>query len=346
MMDSELFDQVRVTEKGAICLGRSLVCDGFAPGYRAAAFTHIHRDHIGDAFDTCMHQYPVYVSKITSELLEAITEDTYRGRTQFRVVDYDSPQHIRINGHADYLKLIESSHMLGASQIMLTTHDRIKILYSGDISPDDEPPKCDVLVIDSTHGRPSLDKKMDPESLERRFRETVVNGIVNQKPICIHAHRGKLQHLMHLLSVHHEVGSDIPFLAQRTDINVAAVYNKYGFKIRDLTDVAEYEGEEITSGDFPWIEFSASMDKTQREKQGRVSRVTVSGSYGNATMKQNGEKCWIASDAHAQFTDILEYVKKALPQVVVTDGSRTGHGPKLAETIQSDLGIPSKTMPN
>ena len=346
MTENKLFDQVRITDEGAICLGRSLVCDGFASGYHAAAFTHIHHDHIGDAFNTCMHQYPVYVSKITGELLEAITEDIYRSRTQFRVVDYDSPQYIQIDGHADYLKLIESNHILGSSQIMLTTYDKIKILYSGDISPDDEPPECDVLVIDSTHGSPNLDKKIDTESLERRFLDAIINNIVNQKPVCIHANRGNLQHLMHLLSMHHDIGIDIPFLARKIDMNVAAVYDKYGFKIRKLTDVTEYEGEEITSGDYPWIEFTASMDLTQREKQSRVSRVTVSGSYGSVVMKQNEKQCWIASNTHAQFTDILEYVQKAQPQVVVTDGSRTGHGLKLAEIIQSNFGIPSKTMPS
>ena len=346
MIDSDLFNQVQITEKGAICLGKSLVCDGFESGYHAAAFTHIHQDHIGDDFDRCMHQYPVYVSKITSELLEAITEDTYRGRTQFRIIDYNSPQYIRINEHGDYLKLLESSHMLGSSQILLTTHEKIKILYSGDISPYDKPPDCDVLVIDSTHGNPNLDKKIDAESLERRFTDVVIDNIVNQKPVCIHAHRGNLQHLMHLLSVHDDLGDDVPFLTRKTDISVAAVYNKYGFKIRNLTDATEYEGEEITSGDYPWIEFCTSMDQTQKEKQGKVSRVTISGSYGSAVMKQNEEKSWMASDAHAQFTDILKYVSKAQPRVVITDGSRTSHGSTLADTIQSDLGILSKTMPS
>ncbi len=346
MSDNKLFDQVQITESGAICLGKSLVCDGFESRHHVAAFTHIHSDHIDDVFDRCMHQYPVYMSKITGDLLEAITKDTYRGRTQFRVVDYDSPQQIQIKGHTNYLKLIESSHILGSSQILLTTHDKIKILYSGDISPYDEPPECNVLVIDSTHGSPNMDKKIDPESLERRFLDVVVDCIVNQKPVCIHAHRGKMQHLMHLLSTYHDIGNDIPFLAREVDIRVAAVYDKYGFNIRNLINATEYEGEEITSGDYPWIEFSASMAHTQSEKQGRVSRITVSGSYGSAVMKQNEKQCWIASDTHAQFMDILEYIKKAQPQVVVTDNSRTCHGLELAEIIHSNLGIPSKSMPS
>ena len=251
-------------------------------------FTHIHSDHLNDSFGSCLHQYPIYVSKITAELIEAVMEDTYHGRTQFQMVDYDSPQHIRFNDHVDYITLIESSHMLGSSQVMLTTHDKIKILYSGDISPDDEPPECDVLILDSTHGSPRLDKKIDPISSKERFREAVAEQIVNQKPVCIHAHQGELQHLMHILSEHRDISHDVPFLACRIAINIASVYKKYGFKMRDVIDADIYEGKEITFKDYPWIDFSTSMSKTAMEREGRVTSIFVRGSFGRVVMSENG----------------------------------------------------------
>ena len=154
MNKDELFSQVKITDSGAICLGKSLVCDGFERGYHAAVFTHIHADHISNSFETCMHQYKVHASKITGDLLEAITNDTYSGRTQFNRINYGCPQLIKFNDRGDFLTLLESKHMLGSSQVLLHTHDNLKLLYSGDISPQDHPPKCDVLVIDSTHGEP------------------------------------------------------------------------------------------------------------------------------------------------------------------------------------------------
>ena len=54
MNDKELLSKIRISENGAICLDKSLVCDGFASGYDNAAFTHIHSDHVDKYFDTCM----------------------------------------------------------------------------------------------------------------------------------------------------------------------------------------------------------------------------------------------------------------------------------------------------
>ena len=92
--------------------------------------------------------------------------------------------------------------MLGSSQVFLQTHDKLKIAYSGDISPLDTPQKCDILVIDSTHGDPRFDKIIDGKSLERRLVDIVIDAIDNGKPVCVHAHRGRLQHIMHLLWVY------------------------------------------------------------------------------------------------------------------------------------------------
>ena len=293
-----------------------------------------------------MHHYQVYTSKITGDLLEAITGDTYSRRTQFHRIDYDEPQGIRLDGCMDYLQLLESSHMLGASQVLLTTHDHLKILYSGDISPLDTPPKCDILVIDSTHGNPNLDKNIDSGSMERRLVESVMENIASKKPVCIHAHRGKLQHIMHILSEYYDMPPNIAFLADKTDIRVADVYKKMNYGIRNLVNVREYEGREIIEDDYPYVEFNVSMDMTPRERRGKVTRIAVSGSYGSTVIREGKKGLWFASDEHAEFTDVLRYVEAAAPRVVITDGVRTTHGQTLAEEITDKLGIMAKHMPD
>ncbi|MGY5147882.1 MAG: hypothetical protein ACW9W4_07785 [Candidatus Nitrosopumilus sp. bin_7KS] len=345
MNDQELFSQVKITDSGAICLGKSIVCDGFEPGYQAAVFTHIHSDHISDSFETCMHQYDVYTSKITGELLESITEDTYIARTQLHRIDYDSPQMIKFNGNGDLMTLLESNHMLGSSQVFLQTYDKLKILYSGDISPNDHPPKCDVLVIDSTHGDPRFDKIIDNQSLERRLLEIVTESIDNGKPVCVHAHRGRLQHIMHLLSNHVDIPETVSFLGSHVDNQVAQVYAKYGIGIRPLIDTESYEAEEITHDSYPWIEFRPTPTMTKREEREQMTSLTMMGGFGKAIMRHDGEKYWMASDEHAEFSDLLRYVKEANPRIVITDGSRASFGNKLSEEITTRLGIPSKSLP-
>ena len=346
MTPDNLFSRVKITHDGAISLGGVVVCDGYEKGHSAAAFTHIHHDHMGNNFGTCMHNYPVYVSKITGDLLKAITGDNYFYRTQLHVVDYERPQHIATGKHANYLTLLESSHVLGASQILLQTSDG-DVLYSGDISPDDRPRKCDVLVVDSTHGSLHFNKRLDGDSLERRLVDAVLDSLLNKKkPVCVHAHRGKLQHLMSVLSCHHDMPADVKFLAEKIDGQVAVVYCKYGAKIRDVVTLNSYDGDEIVCGDYPWIEFRPTLDYTIKEKSQSMTRVTVSGSIGAVTIRQNDEALWIASDEHAELEGILKYIKDANPSVVITDNSsRTNNGTTLAEIIQSKLKIPSRAMP-
>lgn len=346
MMCEDLFRRAKITSDGAISLGGVLVCDGYEKGHKAAAFTHIHHDHMGNNFGTCMHNYPVYVSKITGDLLKAITDDNYFYRTQLHIIDYEEPQCIPAGGHANYLTLLESSHVLGASQILLQTNDG-SVLYSGDISPNDRPRKCDVLVIDSTHGSLRFNKHVDGGSLERRLVDAVLDSLLNKKKsVCVHAHRGKLQHLMSLLSCHRDIPSDVKFLSEKIDNRVASVYCKYGEQIRNIVPLNSYEGDEITCSDYPWIEFRPTMDRTLKEKNQSITRVTVSGSIGEVTIRQNDKELWIASDEHAELDGILKYVKDADPCAVITDNScRTNNGTTLAEIIQTKLKIPSKALP-
>lgn len=344
MVRSDLFEQVRVAPSGAICL-KSVVCDGFEPGFHAAAFTHVHSDHISGSFETCMGQYHIYVSKITRDMLEAVTDDTYRGRTQLHTINYGEPAEITHDGKADYLTLFESKHMLGSSQVFLETHDNLRVLYSGDISPDDRPPKCDALVIDSTHGDPRFDRIIDSGSLERRMYD-IVNGAISEKrPVCIHAHRGRLQHIMHRLSEPGVVRDSIPFLGGHVDLRMAQIYRKYGYGIRELKNRKSYEGDEIVCGGYPYVEFVASPNATPQEERGQAVTLNMIGGFGRATMGHKDGRHWIASDDHAEFSDILDYVREADPQMVVTDNYRGSYGMELAEQIKTRLGIPTKPLP-
>lgn len=345
MSKEDLFNQVSITGNGAICLGDSVVCDGFAPGFKAAVFTHIHSDHISSSFKTCMHQYNVYSTKITVDLLEALTDNSYAIHTQLHRLSNKESKMIRHNSTCDFLTLYESKHMLGASQVLLTTHDKLKILYSGDIAPGDSPPECDVLVLDSTHGSPVFDKKIDSPSLERRLGDIVVESLESNKPVRIQAHRGQLQEIMHMLTENPRIPHDtLQFLASAEDIRVAGIYSNNNMRIRPITDRASYEAEEIIYGNHPWIEFSANFKKSANTDS-RIVPITVSGRIGPDTMIRGEYGHWFASNKHAEFSEILDYVKKANPKAVVTDNTRSKYGRVLADEINKRLGISARTLP-
>lgn len=341
-----LFSQVKITNTGAIGLGKSVVCDGFVPGYRAAAFTHIHSDHLSGDFEACMHRYNVYMSKVTADLFEALKGEKFGMRTQFHALDYDSKRLIKLNGDGDYLVLKESKHVFAASQILLHTHDKLSIMYSGDVSPYDEPERCDILVVDSTHGDPKYDKVLHEQSLDGRFLDFVSEQIERGRPVAVHAYRGKLQYLMHVLSEHGPIPDSVAFMASKHDINMARVYRSYGKHIRDLMDMKKPQAYRVFASPYPWIEFHASGRRTNRERSNKVASVSMMGKPDDEAMIDYGDdKVWIAPTTHAEHTGLLDYVKKANPGVVVTDNHRTKHGETLADAIRTGLGIPARAMP-
>lgn len=344
MVSSKLRECVDITHNGTICMGKSLICDGFEPNYHAAAFTHAHSDHIGH-FESCMHRYNVYVSKITSDLLSALTGDKYHIHTQFHPINYDDKRMIKFNGRGDLLSLRESSHMLGASQISLLTHDKIRIHYSGDISPSDAPPRCDVLVMDSSRGAPRFNRTIEPESLERRLVDLAVGLVDRGKPVCVHAHRGKLQSTMHALSLSDKIPKDVPFLASQKEINMAAVYKKYGMTIRELQNNSGYDADEIKESGYPWIEFVSSFNKSRDEEDGLVERIEFSVTPGQAPMTSRQSFHRIASDEHAELSGLIQYAKQSQADLVVVDNHRSRLGAELAEKIRVDVGVDAIALP-
>ncbi len=348
MTDHDLFSYASVTDDGSIRLGKSVVCDGFIPGVKAAVFTHPHVDHAKNSFERCMHQYPVFMSHVTAKLLEAINNDTYELRTQLHQLDFGQSVPIRHNGSADYLTLFESKHMFGSGQVFLQTDDNVKIVYSGDISPQDKAPECDVLVIDSTHGNIRFDKQIDGESLERRLNDWVVEAINKGMSVCIHAYRGKLQHVMCSLANNSNIPNTIKFLASDTNIRMTNIYNNRDdctVQQERLLDIKSPDAENLMEERYPRIEFRDTMQHTSEENEGIMRRISITGGFGNFTAQNKNEKFWIASDEHAEFTDLIEYVKRANPRIVIIDNKRTPNGSNLATYLHDKLGILTRSMP-
>ena len=336
-----LFAKGEITHTGAVLLGNSVVCDGYAEGRKTAVFTHIHTDHT-EAFPTCLGRCDnVYVSKQTFDLLVAMEGDFLDFKNNLYPLDYNDPkmpQHEKIT-------LLESHHILGSSQVLVETNEGDKIVYSSDFTARDSVSlKCNLLILDSTHGDPRFDTVLDPESIERRFLDMVEETVKNGKPACIHAHRGRLQYVMHLLS--RKINPEVKFLASSRDINAAKVYNKYGMEIRELVDYDSYFGKKITNSTYPYLEFRPDLHLTEREEAGMKRFFLMGNPGGGSALIDHGDNSvHLEFDDHANFSDIIRYIEKASPEAVITDNYRTPHGDTLAEIITKTLNIPAKSMP-
>ena len=186
--------------------------------------------------------------------------------------------------------------MFGSGQVFLQTDDNVKIVYSGDISPYDKAPECDVLIIDSTHGNIRFDKQIDGQSLERRLNDWVVEAINKGMSVSIHAHRGKLQHIMCNLANNDNIPNTIKFLASAINIRMAIVYTNRD----DRTSTLDIKS--------PDAENSESENRLFEIQCNRLHEGTIRSITGGFGTRLQTTKINIMSD-ESQSLQILEYVK-------------------------------------
>ena len=336
-----------ITTDGAILMGNLFCCDGYSYPRKHFAFSHMHSDHT-EKLSTCLYNGQVFLTKLTRLLLEAINDENYGSdpknmtiRTQIRTLDYKESEIVSHSGIKEKITFYPSEHVLGASQVEIVTETNKKIVYSGDITSNDIPPEnIHTLIIDSTHGHPQYSKYSEPESVERRFLDKIDEVIHSDRsqPVVIHAHQGKLQEIISLISQHDEL-NNFPLHTSAKNMRIAKIYEKCGFKIRnDLLDEQSLEAEEQRdSSDWPFIQFLSSFNKMSYEKNGKAHSIFLYDSLPNGQQidetESNSTK--YATTAHTDFENIIKYVIDAKPKYVIVDNYRTKQALALTGTLQN-----------
>jgi len=366
MSESDLLKYASIGEQGSIHLGKNTVVDGYKHGREIGVFSHIHQDHI-ELFTYAMHECTaIFLSPPTYDLLAAIEQDAddsvsseiYFGGRHIHRLDFDKPvipkKFLRDIGpkkiYSDEITLKKAHHILGSSQVLLTTDDDKDIVYSSDFSyPETKPIKCDALVLDATHGDPMFNTVVDSGSLENRLVEYVGREIEAGNPVCIRAHVGRLQYVMSLLSKN--IAKNIPFLSEANTRKLAPIYKKYGMPIKEILDSHSYDGELKLEKNWPFIEFKTNAAaKSEPEMDGRSTVFHLGGLYlGKYTsFRQNPDddkNYYLEFGDHGNYDNILKYVNKCDPELVITDNYRSAWGIKLAKKIHDELDIDAIAQP-
>jgi len=371
MSKINLLKYASIGEQGSINLGKNTVVDGYKHGREIGIFSHIHYDHI-ELFTFAMHECSaIFLSPPTFDLLAALQQEegdtvsaeTYFGGRHIHRLDFDDPfipkKHLRKfnlkKTFSDSITLKKAHHILGSSQVLVNTDDNKAIVYSSDFSyPKTKPIKCDVLVLDATHGDPMFNAAVDVASLENRLVDLVDQEIEANHPICIRSHTGRLQYIMSLLSK--RIAKNIKFLSTGKNRKLVSIYRKYKMPIRKILDSKTFDGENIIEGAYPFIEFKTIPEaKSITEMDHRAKVFHLGGIYlgGQTTIKQNLDKLgkldeenyYLEFGDHGNYSNILKYVKKCSPELVITDKYRSKWGEKLAKKINEELGIVSVSQP-
>jgi putative mRNA 3-end processing factor len=343
-------ENAKITGDGAILMGELFCADGmiYDDNRKFFAISHMHSDH-ANMLKRCLYNGTVFMTPWTAKLLEAVYDDNYSdkttknntGRKNIKILDYGQSEEIQHNGVKETITFHHSNHNLGASQIEIKTEKGTKIVYSGDVQKDDEPPEeIDTLVVDSTHGHPRYSKYNDETSDEKKFLDTITQALNGETPrsIVVHGHEGKLQEAMSLIS-NHSALEQFPFFATGKDIRLADVYReeeefkKIRKKIHPSEDSAVEDWINDESND-PCIEFTASCRKRTYEEMGKAFSVILTDrcdQYTHETL--DGNTLVMITNAHASHVELLDYVKKAEPKEVIVDCFRSKQGMHLKNML-------------
>ncbi|MBD3229870.1 MAG: hypothetical protein GF329_16935 [Candidatus Lokiarchaeota archaeon] len=239
------------------------------------------------------------------------------------------------------LELLPADHVLGSSQILF--RNEYSILYSSDflLTPKTEIPKeIDLLIVDATYGEPTQTRP----SLEKIF--DFLNNLIRSanRPIYFFTHQGKIQKTMHLLRTY--CGNKKPIILSNKSYKIAKIYTKNGLNLGEFHQNNTDNGKEIIKN----RNYIAFIDTSKKQKCDFFIKdsfkISLSGWIFNKPFIKIGKNHYsISFSAHADFNDLIEYIKNCKPKFVITDNFRFGSAEKLSSYIKKKLNINSIHLP-
>jgi putative mRNA 3-end processing factor len=203
------------------------------------------------------------------------------------------------------------------------------------------PIEVDILVTDATYGHPKFTKLFGKEFVVRQLLRLVKQRI-KTVPIQIHSTQGKAQEVMELLRKN---DVQAPFIMPKKMHAWASVYKSYGRKLGECIPYESTEAQEIIRSKAEYILFFTIGYKMLDFNN--FFCLKISGrepSYPFQEVTKNYYTLTISD--HADFNELLKFIKATRAKVVVTDGSRPGDSIKLANEIKRKLAIEAWSMPS
>ncbi len=282
--------------------------------------SHAHTDHA-----TRHHQ--VLATPETVALLEH-----RRGKTRALPVEFNQP--VAIKDHQ--VTLFPAGHILGSAQILIEGEQQL--VYTGDFklhrgacAQPAEVRACDILVMECTFGLPHYVFPPVEETLERLvdfIQKTLLEGMT---PVVLGYTLGKSQEALKIVG---EAGYEA--VVHESIYHIAKIYEKLGVKFGPYE---EYPGRGLEGK----VVVAPTHIRRQSLKAdlGPIRTVYLSG-WGIDPDRRFalGADLMLPLSDHADFNELVEYVKQANPRKIYTV-----HGfPQFAAHLR-DLGFDARHLP-
>ena len=213
------------------------------------------------------------------------------------------------------ISLHPAGHMLGASQFVVERNGT-KLVYTGDFNLQStltaqgaNPIPCDVLLMEATYGRP--DAVFPPrEQVYAEMAEWTTQELKKGKiPVFRVYATGKAQEVIRIINTF----LTVPVIVEPTIAKISKVYQNYEIPLQFHSERSEEGREIMRQGSYVYLSSNMSPNLRGHLKH-PVSRAVATGWAKIFPMKKF-DKSFILS-AHADFHQLVEYVKKAQPRAV------------------------------
>lgn len=259
--------------------------------------SHAHADH-------AVRHDAILATRQTARLFE----HRY-GKTKFHTLEYNRPQKIRNSK----IRLFPSGHILGGAQILIEIGG-VRIVYTGDFKlrgsltcERAQVKRCDILVMESTFGRPQY---LFPKSGEVHAQMVgfVEEARANREtPVFFAYSLGKAQEAVKILS---DRGYRLSLHSSVYDI--CKIYEEFGVKFGNYRLYENNHTPDEVLIFPPQAKRSRAFESIRRKRTAMLTGWAVDPGPVNHL---GGGLCIPLSD-HADFSELMDYVKKAKPQKI------------------------------
>lgn len=325
-----------VTRRGAVLLGKNVVCDAFEENKPLRVVTHAHADHMMGLQQSLKTCEKVLMTKATRDMINVMRSPLFLMSGNVETLDYGKT----IQYEEERITFFRADHILGAAQVLVEDAEGKRIVFTGDFRIQDTPVLySDTLVIEATYGSPMCRRSFGID-IKHALVSLVEKGL-KHGTVYIFGYHGKLQEVMQIL---HKANVKAPFIAPEKVFQVSKVCEKHGMNLGRIMLSMEREAKELLETNSPCIAFY------HMESQKKVGldnfRICVSGWEFDSAIRQTGEKEYIvALSDHSDFNGLLEYVRRSKPEFVITDNFRVSNAEPLAREIRRRYGIPAVALP-
>lgn len=325
-----------ITSKGAVLLGEHVSCDSHDESRALRVVTHAHYDHLMGLNQSLQKCEAVIMTPATRDLLTVLRNPSFQKIKSVHPLSYGET----FTHDGERLTLHPADHILGAAQVFVEDKEGTRIVYTGDFRMSDTPVlEADVLVLEATYGNPFQVRPFQKAVKDALI--SLVDSELKHGPLYIFGYNGKLQEVMHILHTNHV---EAPFIAPEKVFRMSKVFENHGVCLGKVLSACEDEAKKIVERNEPCIAF---YHMNSRRHVGRDAfRICVSGWEFSSPRKQIGpNEHLVALSDHSDFNELLRYVEKSRPKLVITDNHRVGEAKVLAKEITKRLGIRAKALP-